>query len=87
MNQKIGDVAGRVWTYLGEEVSLPVDQLAGSMEEDPLLAIMAVGWLARENKVLLRETGRPKNPIVMVGLTPAERLAYEAGKAPPLQVR
>lgn len=60
MNERIGGIAGRVWTFLGEEVSLPIDPLAGSLEEDPLPAILAVGGLRGKTRFSSARPGVPR---------------------------
>lgn len=52
--EKIGENAGKVWHVLneGRELVIPeLSRLIGESHEDTTLAI---GWLARENKVYIR---------------------------------
>ncbi len=57
--ERIGDVAGDVWTWLcdrgGEATVRAVEQ---GLESPQRLVDMAVGWLAREGKVELGRQGR-----------------------------
>lgn len=51
--QRIGENAGKIWHVLNERKELPAMELSrciGASYDD---TIMAVGWLARENKVCL----------------------------------
>ncbi len=50
---KIGFNAGRVWKMLNEKGPLPVSDLCRELELTPEETALAVGWLARENKVRL----------------------------------
>jgi hypothetical protein len=51
MDRQIGEAAGRIWHYLAEygEATLPQLQRGTTLPERLLL--MAVGWLAREDKL------------------------------------
>jgi|GEM_PF-74877 len=58
MQDKVGELAGYIWRYLedvGEcSVSEAVKQVNGSQTK----GYMALGWLARENKVVFDSSGR-----------------------------
>lgn len=56
--QRIGDLAGEVWRTLDKRTDLSIQELARMLSEnvmDVAMAMaMAVGWLAREDKVFFR---------------------------------
>ena len=54
----IGEAAGSVWKLLAEQGPLPFEDLANGLGEDRDLASMAIGWLARENKLNFEREGR-----------------------------
>ena len=54
----IGEAAGSVWKLLAEQGPLPFEDLANGLGEDRDLASMAIGWLARENKLHFEREGR-----------------------------
>ncbi len=53
----IGEAAGSVWKILAEQGPLPFEDLATRLREDRDLASMAIGWLARENKLNFEPQG------------------------------
>jgi Winged helix-turn-helix domain (DUF2582) len=58
MQDEIGNAAGVVWEYLdrhGETVLVTLKDRTGLSEE---ILFMALGWLAREEKVNLLKEGR-----------------------------
>ena len=58
MITEIGIVAGEIWHYLdghGETLFLAVVK---GIERPKDLALMSLGWLAREGHVLVRQEGR-----------------------------
>ena len=65
MITEIGIVAGEIWHYLDshhQEVAF-TDVLAG-IHRPKALALMSLGWLAREGHVIVREDG-PELRIVL----------------------
>lgn len=65
MENQIGIQAGRVWKYLNEHGAVSFKQLEDCLMEDDapmkrVILAMAVGWLARENKVSIFSDGRGK---------------------------
>ncbi len=59
---KIGLNAGLVWRKLDENGSLPIQELARKLDLGAEDTALAIGWLARENKVYLER----KNGILYV---------------------
>jgi hypothetical protein len=58
MIQSIGDTAGKVWKLLNEKGQANLTQLKKGVEADPNLVLQAIGWLAREDKLLIQKNGR-----------------------------
>ncbi|NWF54386.1 MAG: winged helix-turn-helix domain-containing protein [Syntrophaceae bacterium] len=58
MTQSIGDTAGKVWEFLHEKGETKLSQLKKGVKADSNLVLQAIGWLAREDKLLIRKTGR-----------------------------
>ena len=56
----IGDTAGMVWHYLEQHGPMSVTGLAQELGEPRDLVMQAIGWLAREEKVDITESGRTK---------------------------
>lgn len=77
MQNRIGQVAGKVWRALGEKGGATIAQIAKAVDESPEVVSLAVGWLARENKVVFNEKGRSTT----VSLTADERRAFEHAHA------
>lgn len=57
MNHRIGDLAGKIWLFLGRHGRSTLEQLKKTVDEPPELVAMAVGWLARENKIIAQKSG------------------------------
>ena len=58
MIQSIGDTAGKVWDFLNEKGEANLSQLKKGVKADSNLILQAIGWLARENKLLIEKKGR-----------------------------
>jgi len=57
-NEQIGETAGNIWHTLEEEGPLRLSALKKQLKSaDPILH-MALGWLAREDKVEITPDGR-----------------------------
>jgi hypothetical protein len=54
---KVGETAGKVWRHLHAEGERTLAQLAKQVDERPERVAMAVGWLAREDKITLSTRG------------------------------
>ena len=59
---KIGLNAGPVWRKLNENGSFPIQELARKLDLGAEDTALAIGWLARENKVYLER----KNGVLYV---------------------
>ena len=71
----IGEAAGKLWMALGSQKRIATGSLARVVGGDNALAHLAVGWLARENKVEFETQGRQ----VIVKLTAPEAEEYRKG--------
>ena len=58
--ESIGDTAGVVWHTLNEHGPLPLTKLVDEAGAPKDLALLALGWLAREGKITIEESGRKK---------------------------
>lgn len=52
---KVGLNAGKVWSILSEKEKLSMFELCHELSLTFEEAAIAIGWLARENKILLRK--------------------------------
>ena len=57
MNELIGSTAGQVWEYLSNNEEVTMTALKKDLELKGDEATMALGWLARENKVEFTKKG------------------------------
>ena len=58
MIKKIGETAGKVWSYLDEKGEASFGQLKKGVKGDPNLILQAIGWLAREDKLRIEKRAR-----------------------------
>ena len=58
LTHTIGEDAGRVWTTLEFKGELSLAQLSRELGISEKRIRMAVGWLAREDKLNFRESGK-----------------------------
>lgn len=56
--EQIGELAGRIWHTLDEEGELRVATLKKQLEAPDSQLYLALGWLAREDKIALTPAGR-----------------------------
>lgn len=54
----VGELAGRVWHFLDEHGRSSLTAVEQGIEAPRAMALMAVGWLAREGKVEICQEGR-----------------------------
>ena len=54
MITEIGIVAGEIWHYLDEHGEVPFSQVVRTIDRPKELALMSLGWLAREGHVIVR---------------------------------
>ena len=58
MITEIGIVAGEIWHYLDEHGAGLFSRLVSGIERPKELALMSLGWLAREGHVIVRQDGQ-----------------------------
>lgn len=58
MLEKIGKLAGKVWKYLDEHDEVTPTELVRKLNGTERLICMAIGWLAREDKLKFKKEGR-----------------------------
>jgi hypothetical protein len=51
MKDKIGEIAGKIWTVLGEKQNVNISRLPKILKEKGEIVYQALGWLAREDKI------------------------------------
>lgn len=56
----IGEAAGATWRTLSEQGPLTVAKLVKAVGQPRDLVMQAVGWLAREDKIVILENGRQR---------------------------
>jgi hypothetical protein len=57
---QIGETAGMVWKVLGENGPLTIAQLVKAVGQPRDLVMLAIGWLAREDKLAIEAAGRSR---------------------------
>ena len=58
MITEIGIVAGEIWHYLDDHDESAFSAVVKSIRRPKELALMSLGWLAREGHVLVQQAGR-----------------------------
>jgi hypothetical protein len=58
MIHQIGEDAGRVWKCLSQNPSVTLEQIPKELKLKESLAFMAIGWLAREDKLAFEHHGK-----------------------------
>jgi hypothetical protein len=51
MKDRIGEIAGKIWTILGEKQNVSISKLPRMFKEKEEIVYQALGWLAREDKI------------------------------------
>ncbi len=51
MKEKVIEMAGKTWRYLGQNGETNVAQLTKILKEKDEVILQAIGWLAREDKI------------------------------------
>ena len=57
MITEIGIVAGEIWHYLDGHKNALFSQVVTAIDRPKELALMSLGWLAREGHVVVRQEG------------------------------
>lgn len=79
LSPQIGITAGRLWETIGKQKRLTMAKLPTALKVQKDLALVALGWLAREGKVNLAETGKSTT----LTLTESEQAIYDRNQAQP----
>lgn len=69
MKEKVGETAGKIWGILRQEEEINISNLSRMVKEKSDVVYQALGWLAREEKIIHKE----KNNKVYVSLTEEEK--------------
>ena len=56
----IGEIAGRVWKVLDENGEMSMAKLVKAAKEPRDTVMQALGWLAREDKIVIEDDGRSR---------------------------
>ena len=51
MKEKVIEIAGKTWRFLGQNGQTNVSQLAKALREKDEVVLQSLGWLAREDKI------------------------------------
>ena len=57
MITEIGIVAGDIWHYLDQHKTCTLNELIKGIDKNKNIALMSLGWLAREGHVVLEDLG------------------------------
>jgi hypothetical protein len=58
MEDEIGELAGEIWDFLEESGESSLTQVNDAVEAPRSRVNMAIGWLAREDKLVFNDQGR-----------------------------
>ena len=58
MITEIGIVAGEIWHFLDDHNEVSFAEVVSSISRPQELALMSLGWLAREGHVVVRQDGK-----------------------------
>ncbi|MGC1404342.1 MAG: winged helix-turn-helix domain-containing protein [Thermodesulfobacteriota bacterium] len=73
MKETIGEMAGRVWKTLGKKGRVEISKLPQILKEKGDIVYQALGWLAREEKILFHK----KEGRTYTSLNPEEREKFK----------
>ena len=74
MKEKVIEIAGKTWRYLGQYGETNVAKLSKALREKDAVVLQAVGWLAREDKI----NYTTKNNKTFVSLVESELRAFNS---------
>jgi hypothetical protein len=69
MKEKIAETAGKIWKLLRDKDEISIAQLPKTIKDKEVIIYQALGWLAREDKIVYRVKGTK----TFVSLTETER--------------
>ena len=58
MKEQIGNLAGIVWQQLKDKQEIAISQIPKMVDEKESLVFQAIGWLAREDKIVYHTRGK-----------------------------
>ncbi|MBI4442593.1 MAG: winged helix-turn-helix domain-containing protein [Acidobacteria bacterium] len=58
MINQIGEGAGAVWKYLNEHSEAKPSEIKKTLKLNDDMLWMAIGWLAREDKLVFKDSGK-----------------------------
>ena len=58
MIEKIGEAAGKIWQFLKENPNSSLEQINKHLKLELSVFCMALGWLAREDKIVFEGQGK-----------------------------
>ncbi|HBU68945.1 MAG TPA: hypothetical protein DEE98_01015 [Elusimicrobia bacterium] len=61
MEEDIGKTAGTIWNYLNQNGPVKTIKLKSELGISNTAMFMALGWLSRENKIVITESGHSFN--------------------------
>jgi hypothetical protein len=56
--KQVGETAGRVWSVLQEKGPQSLNALKKQVKAPSDVVLMSIGWLAREDKLVIEQKGR-----------------------------
>ncbi|MBS1842573.1 MAG: winged helix-turn-helix domain-containing protein [Acidobacteria bacterium] len=72
MDLQIGEAAGRIRIFLGQNPNSTLEETYSSLSVEPSIFYMALGWLAREDKLSIEGVGWWRNLSLKPGVGPAD---------------
>lgn len=79
LSTQIGSTAGKLWQTLGKQKRLTLAKIPTALKVQKDVALVALGWLAREEKVKIVESGMNTT----VSLTETEQAIYDKARTQP----
>jgi len=64
MSDVIGAAAGDIWNYLEKNGASSVTKIAKETELDMKIVQRAIGWLAKEDKLIIEAKGRTETVLL-----------------------
>jgi hypothetical protein len=57
---RVGETSGLIWRTLDEQGAMPLSKLLKQIDSPREIVLMSIGWLAREEKIIVEEVGRKR---------------------------
>jgi hypothetical protein len=58
MIDSIGETAGKIWKFLNQHGEANLNQIKKNVKADANMILQAIGWLAREDKLVIEKKAR-----------------------------